>query len=231
MALVIDSARNKEQDSVTQSNQLIEASYTLTLNEKRLLMLGLSTVDPRKSLQRDERVSFTVTVDQWAERFPDEKPWRAMKRATDNMMSRYVTLHPKTGRTKKISWFDSAEYIEGEGRVEIEMGRAVSMRLAGMFDEFTRIKLTAVQQLTSFHSIRLYELITQFRSTGYRRISLDDFRIAMDCVNTYSEMRDLKKRVLNTALKELNTKTDITVTCSDIKQGRRIIGFEFIIKA
>lgn len=229
MPALID--RTRERDSITQSNQLVEASYTLTLNEKRLLMLGLSTVDPRRALQREERISFQVTVDQWAERFPDEKPWRAMKRAADTMMARYVTLHPKTGRVKKITWFESVEYIEGEGRVEIELGHSVSLRLAGMIDEFTRIELTSVQQLRSFHSIRLYELVSQFRSTGYRRITVEDFRIAMDCISTHAEMKALKRYVLNPALKELNAKTDIKVICTDVKKGRRIVGFEFLIRA
>lgn len=229
MPALID--RTRTRDSITQSNQLVEASYTLTLNEKRLLMLGLSTVDPRRALRREERISFQVTVDQWAERFPDEKPWRAMKRAADTMMTRYVTLHPKTGRLKKITWFESVEYIEGEGRVEIELGHSVSLRLAGMIDEFTRIELTAVQQLRSFYSIRLYELVSQFRSTGYRRITVEDFRVAMDCISTHAEMKALKRYVLNPALKELNAKTDIKVICTDVKKGRKIVGFEFIIKA
>ncbi len=52
----------------------------------------------------------------------------------------------------------------------------------------------------------------------------------MDCVNRYSEMRDLKKRVLTPALKELNEKSDIQVICTNIKRGRKIVGFEFLIK-
>lgn len=230
MPALIDKAR--ERGSITQSNELIEASYTLTLNEKRLLMLGLSGIDPRRALQtKEDRISFQVTVGQWAKHFPDEKPWRAMKRAADNMMIRYVTLHPKTGRTKKISWFDSVEYIEGEGRVEILMGYSISQRLSGMIDQFTQIKLTSVQQLRSFYSVRLYELVSQFRSTGYRRISVEDFRIAMDCISTHAEMKALKRYVLNPALKELNAKTDVQVICTDIKRGRKITGFEFLIKA
>lgn len=228
--LLIDKRKNT--GSITQSNQLVEASYTLTLNEKRLLMLGLSTIDPRRAIGREDRLSFTVTVDQWAARFPDEKPWRAMKRAADNMLSRYITLHPKTGHVRKITWFESVDYIEGAGRVEVQLGLSVSLRLSGMLDEFTRIQLTAIQQLRSFHSVRLYELVCQFRSTGFRRISLEDFRIAMDCAGTkYPEVKALKRRVLNPALADINEKSDIRVVCQDMKVGRRIVGFEFTILA
>lgn len=222
--------RYTERDSVTQDNQLIEASYTLTLNEKRLLLLGASKINPMDMPHKEEPLSFEVTVEEWASRFPDDNPWRALKNAAKNMRGRFVTLHPKVGIVDELNWFDSVRYIEAEGKVKIRFGWSVSLRLAGMISEFTKIKLTSVQQLRSFHSIRLYELLSQFRSTGYRRITLEDFRIAMDCVNRYSEMRDLKKRVLTPALKELNEKSDIQVICTDVKKGRRIAGFEFLIK-
>lgn len=222
--------RYPERDSVTQDNQLIEASYTLTLNEKRLLLLGASKINPLNMPKKNEPLSFEVTADEWIQRFPEENPYTTMKRAADSMLTRYVTLHPKTGNTKKMAWFDSVEYIDGEAKVKIQFGWSVSLRLAGMISEFTKINLLSVQQLNSFHSVRLYELLSQFRGTGYRRITLEDFRIAMDCVNSYSQMRDLKKRVLTPALKELSAKTDIEVICTDVKKGRRIVGFEFLIK-
>jgi len=222
--------RHSERDSVTQDNQLIEAGYTLTLNEKRLLMLGASKIDPRQTPRKDEPLSFEVSVEEWTSRFPDDNPWRALKNAAKNMRGRFVTLHPKAGVVDELNWFDSVRYFENEGKVRIRFGWSVSLRLAGMIDQFTRIELTSIQQLRSFHSIRLYELVSQFRSTGYRRIDLDDFRIAMDCVNTYPEMKSLKRRVLLPALADINEKSDIQVICTDIKRGRKITGFEFIIK-
>lgn len=222
--------RNPERNSVTQDNQLIEASYTLTLNEKRLLLLGASKINPLDMPSKDEPLSFEVTAEEWASRFPDDNPWRALRNAAKNMRGRFVTLHPKVGVVDELNWFDSVRYIEAEGRVKIRFGWSVSLRLAGMISEFTRIELTAVQQLRSFHSIRIYELVSQFRSTGYRRISLADFRIAMDCVNTYPDMRELKRRVLMPALTDINEKSDVQVICTDVKKGRKIIGFEFRTK-
>jgi len=222
--------RYPERDSVTQDNQLIEASYTLTLNEKRLLLLGASKINPMEMPHKDEPLSFEVTVEEWASRFPDDNPWRALKNAAKNMRGRFVTLHPKAGVVDELNWFDSVRYIEAEGKVRIRFGWSVSLRLAGMISEFTKIKLTAVQQLRSFHSIRLYEVLSQFRSTTYRRMSVEDFRIAMDCISTHTEMKALKRYVLKPAIKELNEKSDIQIICTDVKKGRRIVGFEFLIK-
>lgn len=221
--------RHKGRDVAVQDNTLIEASYTLTLVEKRLLLLGISKVNPNHNPQDLPLIEFEITADEWLGLFPDENPFRAMKRAADRMLTRYVTLHPKTGHVKKISWFDSVDYFEGEGRVRVRFGRSMSLRLAGMLTEFTKVRLLDIRQLNSFHSIRLYEYLSQFRSTGYRRTSAEDFRIAMDCVDKYPAMRELKRTVLKPALDELNAKSDLRVVCNDLKKGRTIVGFEFTV--
>jgi plasmid replication initiation protein len=222
--------RNEQRASVTQDNKLVEASYTLTLNEKRLLLLGMSKIDPREFPTKNSPPAFSITVEEWTRRFPDDThPWRAIKRASDSMLGRHVTLHPKEGRIKKLNWFDSVEYIEGEGRVEVTFGWSVRVLLGGLFEQFTKIDLLSVTQLRSFHSIRLYELLAQFKSTGYRVISLEDFRIAMDVVDSYPSTGELMRRVVNPALKELNEKSDFSVHFSQVKRGRKITAFQFVI--
>jgi len=38
--------------TVTKSNDLIEAGYSLTLNEQRLLLVAISKIDPRKPMSQ-----------------------------------------------------------------------------------------------------------------------------------------------------------------------------------
>lgn len=223
--------RHRSRDIAVQDNTLVEASYTLTLNEKRLLLLGISKIHPNHNPKDLNLIEFEITADEWVGLFPDENPFTTMKRAADRMLTRYVTLHPKLGCTEKIAWFDSVKYYNGEARVRVRFGRSMGLRLAGMLTEFTKIRLLDIRQLSSFHSIRLYEYLSQFRSTGYRRTSVADFRIAMDCVDKYPVIADLKKRVLSPALAEINQKSDLRVVCNDLKKGRTIVGFEFTILA
>lgn len=219
--------RHRSCDIAVQDNTLVEASYTLTLVEKRLILLGISKIHPNHNPKDLNLIEFEITADDWAAAYPDENPFRAMKRAADRMLTRYVTFHPKTGHTKKISWFDSVDYYEGEARIRVRFGRSMSLRLAGMLGEFTKIRLLDIRQLSSFHSIRLYEYLSQFRATGYRTTSVEDFRIAMDCIDKYPAMKELKRTVLKPALDELNAKSDLRVACKDVKRGRTIVGFEF----
>lgn len=216
--------------SVTQDNQLIEACYSMSLNEKRLLLLGMSKVDPRVFPSKAEPFKFSISTEEWGSHYPDDNPWRAMKRAADSLLTRFVTLHPKTGVTKKLSWFDSVEYHEGEGRVTVQFGWSIQVRLAGMLEQFTKVDLLSVNKLTSIYSIRIYELINQFISTGIRVMDIDDFRLATNTQGCYLRMAELKRNVLNPAVKEINNKTQVILRVEDVKKGRKISGFRFIFE-
>lgn len=223
----------KQQPSITQDNSLVEACYTMTLNEKRLLMLGMSRVNPMDFPRESKALRFTLKASDWTNNFKDENPYRAMKRAADSLLVRYVTLHPKTGVTQKISWFDSVEYHDDKSSVTVEFSRSIQVRLSGMLEQFTQLDLLSVSQLRSIYSVRLYELLTQFiNSKDYREwrtrvINLDDFRWSMDAVKSYPKIYELKRRILTPALRELNRRSDLEVRCEDVKSGRTITGFRF----
>jgi plasmid replication initiation protein len=219
---------------VTQDNQLIEACYSMTLNEKRLLLLGISKINPMVFPDKSKPFKFEITAAEWAEHFGNNNSWRSLKRSATKLLSRHLTLHPKTGVVKKINWFESVDYHDagkdGYAHVFIEFGRNVQIRLAGMLEQFTTIDLLAVSELNSSHAVRLYELIMQFKSTGYRKITVEDFRLAMDVVNTNKGTKELKRAVLNPAVKQVNEKSDLFCIVTDIKKGVRITGFKFTFR-
>lgn len=217
--------------SVTQDNRLIEACYSMSLGEKRLVLLAASKVDPRRVPGLGGGFEFEISSCEWLERFPCSIPWRSLKKAANDLAGRQMFFHPKTGVIEPVFWVDFAECIASKSLVRLRFSRPVSLLFAGMPGEFTKISLIPVQRLGSFYAIRLYELLSQFRSTGYRRMLVEDFRYAMDCFDRYPCLKELKRRVLLPALAEINEKSDLRVTCTDIKQGRKITAFEFITKA
>ena len=186
---------SQETLKATQDNQLIEACYSMTLNEKRLLLFAMSKVNPSTFPDASKPFSFEMTAKEWAQQFGDDNPWRSLKRTADKLLGRYLTLHPKAGHIQKISWFDSVDYFDKEARIVVE-----------------------------------FELLSQFKSTGYRVMTVEDFRWAMDVVNTNKGTKELKRAVLNPAVKQVNEKSDLFCIVTDIKQGVRITGFKFTFR-
>ena len=221
----------KQDAVVTQDNEVIEACYSFTLIEKRVLLLALSKIDPTKFPKASTPLKVSFDLNEWQKYYPEDNPWRTLKYASESLLGKHVTFHPKTGVVKKVNWFSSVEYHEGEGWLTMEFSRPMQVRLAGMLEQFTQINLLSVNKLTSIYSIRLYEILSQFKKTGYRVMTLKDFRFSMDCVGIYSRMCDLKRRVIDIAIREINLKTDLTITSmQNIKRGRRITGFKFYFK-
>ncbi len=221
----------KREKLITQDNELVESCYRMELNEKRLIMLGISKVNPMGGIpDASKPFKFEITAQEWEQAYGDQNAWRAIKRTADKLLSRQITLHPKTNVVEKLNWFDRVKYFLDEGRIEVQFTRSVQIRLAGMLEQFTTIDLFAVNKLRSFYSIRLYELLSQFESRGHRRMSVDDFRHAMDNTNINPNTKLLKNRILNPAIKEINKQSDIHCVVKDIKDGRRITHFDFTFK-
>ena len=223
----------KNDKLITQDNELIEACYRMELNEKRLLLLGASKINPMGGYPDPNKpFRFEVTAKEWQEVYGDKNSWRAIKRTADKLLKRQIILHPRTGVVEKLNWFDSVKYYVNEGRIEAQFTRSVQVRLAGMIEQFTTIDLFSVNKLRSFYSIRLYELLSQFNSRGYgsRTMSIEDFRHYMDCVNINPHTKDLKRRILNPAVKEINKQSDIDCSVKDVKEGRRITKFLFTFR-
>ena len=220
--------------TATQDNQLIEACYSMTLNEKRLLLFGISKINPSTFPDSSKAFSFEMTAKEWTEQFGGDHSWQTLRRASKNLIRRSVTLNSKVGGDSPdewiMNWFDNVQHYKNQGRIVATFTRAVQVRLAGMLEQFTTIDLLAVSQLSSTHAVRLYELLSQFKSTGYRVMTLDDFRFAMDVVNTNKGTSELKRAVLNPAVKQLNEKSDLFCIVTDIKEGRAITGFQFTFR-
>ena len=215
---------------VTQHNHLIESSYKMTLNEKRLLMLGLSKVNPMTMPARDEPITFTVTAMEYCSVYnlDIKNTYRELQAAAKLLRQRYVKFHDKIGVIEDVNWIDSIKYYSRQGKVQVRLSWGIQLRLQGIFQQFTNVDLTKIQQLNSFYSIRLYELLKQFDSTGFRTISLEDLRFAMGVEKgAYKTVSELKRNVLKPALKELAVKSDLEITYKDKREGRLIVGFEF----
>ena len=78
----------------------------------------------------------------------------------------------------------------------------------------------------------MYELLICWRSTGKTPvIELGEFRKRIGVLDTeYTRTDNLKMRVIELALKQINDHTDITATYEQHKKGRTITGFSFKFK-
>ncbi|MCK1794277.1 replication initiation protein [Pseudomonas violetae] len=217
------------ENKVTQSNKLIEASHTLTLNEKRLVLCAASLIDSRKPLPKDGYL--TIRADTFADVFglKVKHAYEALDDAATKLFNRDIRRYAKGKIVERMRWVFHVKYKEGQGCVELGFSPTVLPHLTMLNKEFTSYQLKQIGSLSSFYAVRLYELMSQFLKLGERECSLDQLRQMLDLGEKYQDVKDMRKRVLDPALKELNSSTDLTVVAEPRRKGRKIIGFAFTI--
>ncbi len=211
---------------ITRHNGLIEGCYKLTLDEQRLLYLCMVQLDPRKIIPKDN--SFTVSAKDFAEVFPiDERSvYGQLESASKSLAERWLKT-PNGKYREQFRWVFGVRYHDKEGKVTLGFSPWVIPFLTDLKEQFSSLKLSQVTCLKSIYSIRLLEFLTQFKSTGKFVIDVEEFKKRLDIQNEYQRFYNLKMRVIEPAVKELQSKSNLNISWKTIKAGRTIKKLEF----
>lgn len=202
--------------NVTKSNDLVMAAYKLTLNEQRLLLAAISQIDPRKPMPRP----ISITAQDFSEQYgiPLKHAYEALKEATSALYERDIKTFD--GRYKsRFRWVDRVDYLDGGGETKLFFTVHVQPYLVHLNQRFTTYELKRIADLTSTHSIRLFELLQQFRSTGFYRVSVAEFRELLELGPSYERYSNLKLKVIDPAIAELREKSGLLVELKTEKKG------------
>ncbi|MFC1574048.1 replication initiation protein, partial [Candidatus Latescibacterota bacterium] len=107
---------NNETHIVVKSNYLIEASYRLSLQEQRLILLMVSRIKPEDKGFHIYRIAvkdFNRIVG-----IKNEASYQRTKELTKKLLERSLQI-TKDNSVLQITWLSSAEYFEGKGYVEL----------------------------------------------------------------------------------------------------------------
>lgn len=212
---------------VVKSNNFVEASYKLTLDEMRVLLLTLGVLDPDKPKRE-----FEFTVAGFASRFGvDEKiAYQQVSKAIDKLGGRWAVIEKTKKVERKVTFLTEQAYFKGEGRFQIILHEKLMPYISKLKGRFTRYNLDYVVNFSGFHSIRLYELMAQYRIGGEREISLTDLKDWLQISDKYPRYNNLKQWVIDPSIDEINEKSDLKVIYEPVKRGRKIVGLKFTIK-
>jgi plasmid replication initiation protein len=210
---------------VTKSNYLVEASYNLTLQEQRLILACLSRIDSRGIASKEVSILASDYADMM--QIDIKNAHRELYKAAGKLYERSIIVSDPE-KTEEFRWIQKkAIYHKGAGRVTFTWSDDVLVYISQLKRRFTTYRLNDVAKLNSSYAIRLYELLMQFNTTKDRKINLDDFKSLFNLTDKYPLFRDLNKRVIKPALKEINESSNLIVYYSTIKKGCNVIALQF----
>ena len=212
--------------SVAKSNTLIDASYHLNVQAQKLVLACLGKLDSRSEVPK----TMTITALEFSELMGIPNARRDLYKAADTLFDAVIVL--KDGDEEvKLRWVQkNVKKIKGEGAITITWTDEVLRYISSLQSRFTTYKLRHIAELQSSHSIRLYELLMKFSSTGERVIYLSDFKSALGLSAKYPEFKILNRAVIKPSIDELNQRSDLIIKYETIKKGRSVVGLSFEFK-
>ena len=205
--LLVADLDNQNKSLIVKSNRLIEASYRLTTQEQRLILMMSSMIKP----DDQDFHTYQIAIKDFNRiiGIKSKDSYNKTKEVTKKLLTRVLNIKSEKS-ILQISWLSSAEYFKGKGYVELSFDPKLKPYLLQLKKFFTQYQLKDVVRLKRANSVRVYELLKQYEKVGKRAFDLMELRETLGLQpHEYKLYGHFKSRVLLPAQKELAQKTDI----------------------
>lgn len=230
---------------IIKSNNLIESSYKLSVQEQRLIYLAstkLKTIMISKDLTIDQVKALIKSkdfdlIEINAKDFKSEfglttgRIYRELIDASERLFNRRIIYMDEEGKITKKRWVITCTYDLNNGRVLLQFHPDLITDLLIFKSKFTILELENSKTIKTTYAFRFYELFKQYLNIGYRLFELDNLRFVLGLEDTeYPKYCNLKQRVISPAINEINDSSDISVEMEEVKLRRKVIKIKFYIK-
>jgi len=219
---------------VAKSNRLVEASYRLSLVEQQMILFAICRArEEQKGLSSKTWLTLDSKAFAAAFNTDPKNAYRQLNEAAATLYDRSITMYDNDGDPRKIEtrWIQAKAKIDARGHVQLKFADCVIPYLERLETEFTEYRLEKIGKLSSGYAVRLYELLVQYAKIKSRKFDISDLRKTLGMSELeYQTLDNLKRRVIDVAVAQINAHTDITTSYTQSRTGRTITHLTFAIK-
>lgn len=217
---------------VTTSNAFISARglSKLSLKAKKLLYIAITQCKKNDKEFYTHEISakeFAALMD-----ISPNSVYEESDRLTDELLRGILEVKHKGEKNyKKYSLFSLCQYEDGVIRFKLNPDMTeFFLELQG---DFSKPLLQDFLKMKSGYSISIWHMMQREMHSAKPKttdsiifdLSLEELRDVTDTGNTYPQISEFKKNCFDLALKEIKQCCGVTVSYTNIKSGRSIIGF------
>lgn len=224
---------------VMANNMLMHSASNLTLDELKLLRFIIMQTKRGDT----ELFEFELSAKDFAKllevNIKTKDLYKRLDTMTTHLMQEVIRIGDDSKKKwVKFHWVDICRY--DQGKVTIKISDELKPFLTELRGNFTRYQLSEIISFKSTYAIRIYEIINSYLNENNLphadiaieiSISVEELRKGTDTVNKFERPYDFKRKVVDTALKEINEKSKYHVTATPYKSGKGIVGFDFLIES
>lgn len=217
---------------VRQHNDLTGARYNLSPIQKDIIYILLSGI--KKSDDKGKIYKFHISALKNKNRNTRINSVE-LKKSIEDLLSRTIQIRETNGLLLLPAIFSSI-YIGDNGFIEMKIDSRLTPYLLNLKNNFTTFFVGTALNLKSIHTKRIYEMLSQYKDTGFMSISLEKLKERLYLFDpktgeeNYPKWSKFKERVLNKAKNELEmVDADVKFTYDAIIVGKKCIKIEFRI--
>lgn len=221
------------------SNNLTESNYILSLNEQRLILLGIKKLRPKyvntslkpsqlKTLAAKEEFStIRIYVNEFKETFNlnSNNMYSVLEKTANSLFNRYFPYKEDDGTYGNKRWVITCGYNRKERFVELVFhpDLILDLLIFSRDRQYNKSNFNNYYELTGSYSFRIFELLNNYAYTGERIFELEDFRKKIGLEDKkYKRFSELNRSVIKPTIEELNEKTDLSITYTVGRKGRTV---------
>lgn len=154
-----------------------------------------------------------------------------LKKAVDRLMKADIRIEkPDNQGFWRINVCSMAEYNKKDGYISVKFTDDIMPYLAQVREKFVLYNLKEIANFGSLYTTRLYELIQEFKETGWMLKSVDQLRIVFAVGDKFKTYNNFKQKTFAHACQEINNNYDMNLRFEELKEGRKVVSIKFFFR-
>lgn len=211
---------------VKKSNKLVNSRNGFSLYQQRIVLLMTTLIR-----DEDEHGEYQISIHDIlgldrGQKIPTGR-YRHVKKAAEGLTESAIKIQ-EGKQWRSMSFITMAQGEYGKDYIRVKFSMEMKPYFLNLREQFTTYFLHNVYSFKSAHSIRIYELLIQYYpNIRQRKLDVEHLKNMLEVQGRYQRFYDFKRRVIDTAVAEINAYSDIFVEYELIKTGRVVTEIQF----
>lgn len=218
-------------NKVVKSNILIQKSrHHFSVQQQKALLFLISQLKP----EQDEFEWQTFDIIEFCEvcgiGTDGGKTYRDLKESLQGLRDKSMWLTLADGTQSLVGWLNKVQIRPKSGKIAVRFDEEMKPLLLELQERYTQFELKYTLAMRSKYAVRLYEILKSYAEMAKDEpieFTLERFKALVGA--EYNLWYDLKRKVVEVAIKEINEFSDLFVTYEAKKKGRAYTKISFTI--
>jgi plasmid replication initiation protein len=175
----------------------------------------------------------TLTATEFSELFNSDlsNSYKVLKKSVDKLMKTDIRVERvDLKEIWRINICSMAKYNKNNGFITVQFTDSIMPYLAQVRKKFVLYNLKEIANFGSLYTTRLYELIQEFKETGWMVKSVAQLKDIFAVGDKFKLYADFKRKTFAHACKEINDNYDMGLRFEEEKKGRKVVAVKFFFK-